>query len=101
MPDPIKTPENEIADLKLRNTRVEADKAWEVSSFRIGTITIITYIVAACLLYAVGAKNIFVSALVPALGYWLSTQSLPIIKRWWIKKYLTELRRRAKILGRN
>ncbi len=79
--------EKEIADIKARNTRVEADKAWETSGFRIFSITIITYITAALVLYFIGAKNFLLSALVPTAGFFLSIQTLPTVKRWWIKKF--------------
>jgi hypothetical protein len=77
----------EIAAIKERNRRVEADKAWERSGFRILSITIITYIIASLVMGAIGIANYLLSALIPAIGYFLSTQSLPIIKRWWIKRF--------------
>lgn len=86
--DPIKKLEDEIAVIKERNLRVEADKAWETSNFRIFSITIITYIVAALVLCLIGAKNFLLNALVPTAGFFLSVQSLPAVKRWWIKKFL-------------
>ncbi|MDP2656437.1 MAG: hypothetical protein Q8P11_02630 [bacterium] len=88
MEEKIQQLENEIRIIKERNDRVEADKAWETSSVRIGTIVIITYIVASVVLYTIGVKNYLLSALVPVVGFYLSTQSLPAIKRWWMKKYL-------------
>jgi hypothetical protein len=69
-----------------RNARVEADKAWERSLVRIGCIALITYVCASVLLYIIGVPNYAVSALVPVLGYVLSTQSLPPLKRWWLKR---------------
>ena len=36
----------DIEQIKERNRRVETDKAWETSLFRVITITIITYIIA-------------------------------------------------------
>ncbi len=79
--------EEEIELLKQRNLKVEADKAWETSYFRIFSIVIITYFVAAWLLYFLGAEDYLLNALVPVAGYFLSVQSLPFIKNWWIKKY--------------
>lgn len=78
----------EIAAIKERNARVEADKAWETSGVRIFSISAITYVVASFLLYAIGVKTFFLSALVPTAGYYLSTQSLPFIKRWWIARFM-------------
>lgn len=79
--------EKEIQAIKERNLRVEADKAWEISGFRVFTIAVITYIIAAIVFYLIGVKNFWLSAFVPTVGYWLSTQSLPAIKRWWIRKF--------------
>ena len=87
MENRIQNLEKEIGVIKERNVRVEADKAWETSGFRILLISLITYIVAALVLYFVGVKNYLLSAFVPTAGYFLSMQSLPAIKRWWIKRY--------------
>lgn len=88
MNDRIQNLENEIRFIKERNVRVEADKAWETSGFRIFTLCAITYVVAACVLYMIGIANFFLSAFVPTAGFFLSVQSLPFIKRWWMKKFL-------------
>lgn len=86
MEDRIQNLEKEIAALRERNQRVEAEKAWEISYFRIFSIALITYIVAAIVLYIVGVENYLAAALVPTLGYVLSTLSLPALKRWWTKR---------------
>ena len=78
--------EQELQSIKDRNQRVEADKAWETSLFRITTITLMIYGVAVVVLYFMDVEQYYLSALVPAAGYFLSVQSLPIIKRWWIKR---------------
>lgn len=90
MEEKIKKLQEEIETIKERNLRVEADKAWETGSFRIFSITIITYIVAALVLYFIGAKNFLLNALVPTAGFFLSIQSLPAVKKWWMKKFLQE-----------
>lgn len=76
----------EINEIKSRNLKVEADKAWETSNFRKVTITILTYLLASLVLFVVGVKDYFLGALIPAIGYFLSTLSLPFIKRWWVGK---------------
>lgn len=68
-----------------RNARVEADKAWETSTVRIGAISLIIYISVAGLLYIIGVERHLLSALVPVAGFILSTQSLPVLKEWWIQ----------------
>ncbi len=77
---------NEINTIKERNRRVEADKAWERSMLRIGSITVITYIIAAFVMYTIGVNGYLLNALIPSIGYFLSTQSLPAIKQWWIRR---------------
>lgn len=79
--------ESEIEDIKERNKRVEVDKAWETSLFRKVLITAFTYIITAIVFYLLGVDNYLASALIPTIGYFLSVQSLPFIKKWWIDKY--------------
>jgi hypothetical protein len=75
----------EIESIKERNTRVEADKAWEVSFTRKGIIAVLTYLVIVLFFIAAGVTNPFVNALVPTLGFILSTLSLGIFKKIWLK----------------
>ena len=73
--------------IKERNKRVEADKAWETSKFRVFSILVMTYVVTAIVFYFLGVQNFLLNALIPTVGFYLSTQSLPFIKTWWINKY--------------
>jgi len=73
-----------------RNARVEADKAWETSQTRRGSIAGITYLIAGLYMSALGASLPWLNAFIPVGGYLLSTLSLPIIKRNWLKKYQSE-----------
>lgn len=77
----------EIAGIKERNRRVEGDKAWEKSGFRVAAICAATYLTASLLLSIIGIKEYFLSALIPTAGFFISTLSLPPIKKWWIQKY--------------
>jgi len=77
--------EKEIELIKERNKRVEADKAWETSKFRMFFILVMTYVVTAIVFYFIGVKNYLLSPLVPTAGFFLSVQSLPFIKNWWVK----------------
>ncbi len=79
--------ESQIAEIQNRNFRVEADKAWETSKFRMFAIIAITYIVIAVALYFIKVPRIWLNAVIPTLGFILSIQTLPVIKRWWISKY--------------
>lgn len=80
--------QKELEAIQQRNQKVEADKAWETSWVRVGFITLITYIVACLLLRVLGVQYFWLNALLPTAGFFLSIQSLPWIKRWWIKRYL-------------
>ena len=76
--------EQEIAQIKLRNKRVELDKAWETSWTRRICICILTYIIVVIYSYIVrNYDNIFLSSLVPVIGFTLSTLSLRLIRKVW------------------
>lgn len=78
--------ENEIKKIKERNKRVELDKAWETSYTRRIFICILTYIVVILYSYSIkNSDNIFLSSLVPVIGFSLSTLSLKGIRVIWQK----------------
>lgn len=74
----------EVEDLIKRNQRVEADKAWETSWTRKIAITVMTYLVVMFYLTMLGMERVYLHALVPAGGYFLSTLSLPYFKKFWM-----------------
>lgn len=80
--------ERELQAIKERNRKVEADKAWEMSLFRMSSLAFIIYVVAALLLYFIDVPHFLLSALVPAAGFMLSVQTLPALKRWWTRRFL-------------
>ncbi len=73
----------EIEAIKRRNERVEADKAWETSLSRKIIIAFLTYIVIVLFFFSAALPNPFVNAIVPTLGFILSTLSLPFLKSVW------------------
>ncbi|MDD5770334.1 MAG: hypothetical protein PHE25_05165 [Candidatus Gracilibacteria bacterium] len=77
--------EKEIELLKQRNKKVEADKAWEISNFRKVSIIIITYITMSLVMYYLDFQKPFLNALIPTLGYTLSTLSLSVLKKIYLK----------------
>jgi hypothetical protein len=77
--------EEEIKKLKERNSRVEADKAWETSKTRYATIAIITYVFAFLFLFLAGIANPQLNAFVPVLGFFLATFTFPPLKSWWVE----------------
>lgn len=80
--------EKAIKDIKERNKKVELDKAWETSWTRRICIMILTYIVVVIYSYIVNKyNNIFLSSLVPVIGFTLSTLSLKLVRKAWQNKY--------------
>ena len=75
----------EIKSLKERNKRVEVDKKWETSFFRKFLIKIFTYLVIVIFFYFAELPKPFVNSIVPALAFVLSTLTLPIFKKLWMK----------------
>ena len=78
--------EKRIEAIEKRNKRVETDKAWETSWIRRICIMILTYIVVVLYSFTINKiSNIFLSSLVPVIGFTLSTLSLRYIKKIWEK----------------
>ena len=78
--------EEEIIKIKERNNKVELDKKWETSWTRKIIIMILTYIVVVIYSYIVrNYDNIFLSSLVPVIGFTLSTLSLKLVRKIWEK----------------
>jgi len=78
--------EKEIIQIKERNKKVELDKKWETSWTRKLCIMILTYIVVIIYSYVIrNIDNIFLSSLVPVIGFTLSTLSLKLVRKIWEK----------------
>lgn len=78
--------EREIRAIKERNKRVETDKAWETSWVRRLCIMGLTYVVV--VLYSATISqisNVWLSSLVPVMGFLLSTLSLRLVRKLWEK----------------
>lgn len=77
---------NEIEKIKQRNKKVELDKKWETCWTRKICICILTYIVVIIYSYLIrNFENIFLSSLVPVIGFTLSTLSLKFVRKIWEK----------------
>ena len=78
---------NEIELIKDRNKRVEKDKKWETSWTRRICIMILTYIVVVLYTFITSKiNNVFLSSLVPVIGFTLSTLSLKVVREFWDKR---------------
>jgi len=78
--------EDELQEIKARNVRVEADKAWETSHFRKIIIVAATYFLVFLLMLVIGVEKPYLGALVPTLGFYVSTLSLEFAKSFWLEK---------------
>ena len=82
----MKELEERITNIEKRNKRVELDKKWETSFIRRFLICILTYIIVVIYSYLVSKTNsIFLSSLVPVIGFALSTLSLRLCRKIWEK----------------
>lgn len=78
------TIENRLAALEARNKRVEADKAWEISWTRRIAVMVLTYLVVAAYLHFVVGIEPWINALVPVIGFLLSTLTVSLLKKYWL-----------------
>ncbi len=79
--------EHHIESILERNARVEREKAWEQSFTRRAVILLMTYLIVTLFLWSISIPFFYLQALVPTLGYFLSTLSLPWIKECWMKRH--------------
>ena len=78
--------EQEINKIKERNKRVETDKAWETSWTRRICICILTYFVVVLYSWVISQiSNIWLSSIVPVIGFTISTLSLKLVRKIWEK----------------
>lgn len=77
--------ENRLIKIEERNKKVELDKKWEGSFTRRILLMIFTYLAIFLYFTAIGIKQAYLSAVVPTVGFLLSTLTLPLFKKWWIK----------------
>ena len=83
----IETLEREVKTIQMRNRRVEGDKAWEISHIRHILVAVITYILATLVLWLISIEKPYLGALIPTLGFILSTLTLECAKRFWISHF--------------
>ncbi|MEN9407673.1 MAG: hypothetical protein RLZZ455_889 [Candidatus Parcubacteria bacterium] len=76
--------EERIQKIEARNASVECDKAWETSMSRKVLIVVFTYLAIALYLKYIVGIDPWINAIVPAVGFLLSTLSLPFFKSLWV-----------------
>jgi hypothetical protein len=82
-----KSLEQRITALESRNKKVEVDKAWETSWTRKIIIMLLTYVIVWSWLKIVIGIDPWLNAIVPVIGYTLSTLTVSVAKKLWAKYY--------------
>ena len=78
--------EQRIFEIEKRNKRVELDKQWEGSTTRKILVGLLTYVVISIFFLFIRVDKPLINAIVPTLGFLISTLSLSLFKKWWIEK---------------
>ena len=77
--------EERITKIEDRNKKVELDKLWEISYFRRFLLVLFTYLAIGFYLQAVNIPEPWLNAIVPSIAFMLSTLTLPLFKKLWLK----------------
>ena len=85
--DKLKNLEKRIETIEKRNKRVELDKTWETSNTRKFLLVLFTYLAIALYFKFVLKMNPWLNAIIPTVGFLLSTLTLPFFKTFW-QKYI-------------
>lgn len=75
-----------IDAIDARNKNVEVNKAWQASRVRIISITILTYVIVSLTMEFLHFDQPFTAAVIPTIGYFLSTLLLGVIRRQFTAK---------------
>ncbi len=82
----MNTIEDRITKIEQRNISVEADKAWETSWTRRGLLVLFTYLAVGFYLSVIDVGRPWINAIVPAVGFMISTLTMPFFKKWWLSR---------------
>lgn len=83
----LKNIEERLDAIEARNERVEADKAWETSWTRRIGIMVLTYFIVVLYLHFVIRIDPWLNALVPVIGFLLSTLAVSALKTFWVGRH--------------
>ncbi len=78
--------EPRLQTIEARNKRVELDKAWETSWIRRLLLTLFTYLAVSLYFWALAISRPWLNAIVPAVGFMISTLTMPFFKELWFKR---------------
>lgn len=79
--------EKRVEKIEKRNRDVELNKFWETSWTRRALLAIFTYLAIALYLKFIVNIDPWINAIVPTIGFLLSTLTLPFFKTLW-EKYI-------------
>ena len=75
----------ELQIIKERNQKVESDKAWETSWTRKLLVALFTYFAIGLYFTAIQVEQPWLNSIVPAIGFMLSTLTMPLFKKIWLE----------------
>ncbi len=78
--------EERVSRIEERNRSVELDKHWETSWTRRLLIAAFTYITIGIFLSFIHVEQPWLTAIVPALAFTLSTLTMPFLKKMWLRE---------------
>ena len=84
--DRVTAIEEEIASIRERNFEKDISKRFESSFLRVAVIMVVTYGIVFGYLYFLEVNKPELNAIVPTLGFNLSTWSLSFVKTCWLKR---------------
>ncbi len=79
--------EQRIGAIEKRNASVELDKSWETSLFRKVILMVFTYVSISLYMYVIEVDKPWINAVIPTVGFFLSTLTLPFFKNYWKSHY--------------
>ncbi len=82
--------EQRIQAIEERNKKVESDKAWETSWTRRILLTSFTYLAVGIYLWAIKITRPWLNAIVPAVAFMISTLTMPLFKKLWLRHLRTK-----------
>ncbi len=77
--------EQRVKNIEDRNSKVEAEKAWERSLTRRSLLMIFSYLAIAIFFIVIKIEHPWVNAIVPALAFMIQQLSMPFFKQIWFK----------------
>ena len=77
----------DVEQIKERNRKVELDKKWEISLTRRFLLVLFTYLSIGLYMAVIEIEDPWLNAVIPSIGFLLSTLTLPFFKNLWLKRF--------------